>query len=104
MHLLEGCRSVKFKPEDGSSTCRVSPDISSAFTLQLQKLLKTMLGAALSVSRPSGSGQSRSRHELNGSSGQSKANDVETLKKMYGFALKLTGGSDLGALHSMWYS
>jgi hypothetical protein len=88
----------------------VSPDISTSFTLQLQRLLKTMLGAALSASKPSGSAQSRSRkscdnggpNEINGS--PSKANDVDALKKMYGAALKLTTGDDLGFLYGMWYS
>lgn len=110
LHLLEGCRAVKFRNEDGS-TGRVSPAISSAFTLQLQSLLKTMLGAALWASKSSsggGSAPSRSRksgdrNEVNGSS-PSKAHDVGTLKKMYGSALKLAEGKDLGILYNMWHS
>ena len=95
--------------EDGS-TCCVSPDISTSFILQLQKILKSMLGAALSASKPSGSAQSRSResggdggrNEVNGS--PSKVNVVDALKKMYCSALKLTDGDDLGVLYGMWYS
>ena len=78
----------------------MSPDISTSFILQLQKILKSMLGAALSTSKPSGSTQSRSRenggdggqNEVNGS--PSKVNVVDALKKMYCSALKLTNGDD----------
>lgn len=109
VHLLEGCRAVKF---NGGST--VSADILAAFTLQLQRLLKTMLGAALSASKPSSSSSgptssSRSRHrnEMNSSSSSSnssKANDVALLKQMYGCALKLGGDNDFSVLYSMWHS
>lgn len=87
----------------------MSPEILAAFTLQLQRLLKTMLGAALSASKPSAQSRSRKsgdnggRNETNGGS-PSNANDVDTLKRMYGSALKLTEGNDLGVLYSMWYS
>lgn len=30
-------------------------------------------------------------------------NDVDILKRMYGFVLKFIEGNDLGVLYSMWY-
>ncbi|XP_024397701.1 uncharacterized protein [Physcomitrium patens] len=111
LHLLEGCRAVKFRVrEDGEDTTpRVSSDVSAVFTSQLQRLLKTILGAALSASKPSGSAQTRSRKSDNGgrneiSGSTPKVSDVETLKRMYRAVLKLTGYDDINVLYDMWYS
>lgn len=111
LHLLEGCRAVKFRVrEDGEDTTpRASSDVSAVFTSQLQRLLKTILGAALSASKPSGSAQTRSRKSDNGgrneiSGSTPKVSDVETLKRMYRAVLKLTGYDDINVLYDMWYS
>lgn len=111
LHLLEGCRAVKFRAREAGedTTPHASSDVSAVFTSRLQSLLKTMLGAALSANKPSGSAQTRSRksdgggrNEISGS--LPKVSDVETLKRMYKAVLKLTEFDDINVLYDMWFS
>lgn len=109
-HLLEGYRAMSKNNEHDSKQrlCPPSPNIITKFTLQLQKLLKTMLGAAISATKPNGGVQTKSRKS--GDCGTrtevhivpSKVSDIEKLKVMYRIALAPQQEPDLGALYNIW--
>lgn len=111
-HLLEGCRVVRFNDQQDfqSTSSQASFEIATSFLLQMQRLLKSMLGSAISAAKPSGGAQTRIRKSSEKSNrsdlhlSSSRASDVEKLKEMYRVALNLTVKDDLRALCGMWNS
>lgn len=92
LHLLEG-RHVVEANEDFSHDKAL--EIKAKFWNQLQALLKSMLAASLSGSKPGTIGQTAPCH---------RATDPGKLKEMYRLSLKSNCLGQLHALHRLWFS
>ncbi|KAL3700287.1 hypothetical protein R1sor_018309 [Riccia sorocarpa] len=119
--LLEGRKALK--PFDGGERVddsvtkgtqgeRPSKVTSDKFITHLQKVLKSMLSAALMLGKSDPSISTVNRNWRNqyqdaGISGESslaKASDILKLKDMYRASLQLQGGADMDQLYRLWIS
>ncbi|KAG6547426.1 hypothetical protein Mapa_010874 [Marchantia paleacea] len=118
-YLLEGRRAFNLSDggeggdiaaHQGTQRERPSEVIVAKFILQIQKLLKTMLSAALMLTKPSPTAFAVNRARRNpdsannGEPSAAKTCDIVKLKEMYRASLQLQGEPNLEQLYKLWVS